>query len=219
MIKSFSDLVCCSSLIGLILFTLLAAKGVQLLLRAWKLRGFKKGIEMDGARCLLAENGDVVIRRTYFGSVASLVFIVGFLSLVIFGILAASFKSRDAFPILIGGVSTFIFAAVLILSAQNVILRSLMIPGIRIIPGERTLVIGGRSQEIRIPFSNIRQIQIATSPAGMQNVWMSQIRIVYQDGSARELGSISGDRPSVDRRIPELGRMLSDAIGVPFSAE
>jgi hypothetical protein len=218
MIKSSADLLCCSSLIGLILFTALLARGIQLLLHAWSLRGFKKGIDVDGARCLLSENGEIIIRRTVFKSVASLIFIVGFFSLMIYGLLAVLFKSHDAFSTLIQGIGTLVFAAVLILSAQKIILHTMMLPGIRIIPGERTMVIAGRSENARIPFSNIRQIQFATSPAGVRNVWVSHIHIAYFDGSTRELGSISGDRKSVDRRIQELGRMLSDAIGVPFSS-
>ena len=88
MIKSSEDIYCCSCLIGLMFFTALIARGIQLLLHAWSLRGFTKGVEMDGARCLLSENGEVIIRRTVFKSIGSLIFIVGFLSLMIFGILA-----------------------------------------------------------------------------------------------------------------------------------
>ena len=59
MIISYGDFICCSSLIGLTLFTILIARVVQLLLHAWSLRGYRKAIEMNGARCLLSETGEL----------------------------------------------------------------------------------------------------------------------------------------------------------------
>ncbi len=112
-----------------------------------------------------------------------------------------------------GELGAFILVAVLFLRVKN---NPSLVDDFRHPNHPRRARAGDRrlSAGNRIPFSSMQQIQTVTSPAGMQKVWMSQIRIAYHDGFARELGSVS----EIIIRRPAHPGARPDAFGCDRSA-
>lgn len=218
MISSFEDLIFCTRCASAILIWLAISWVILKLWRSRNLRGVKAVIELDGASCLVAEDGEIIIRRTTFRSLIYLAILGGSIVFVVYLIADVTLTRMDFIYENHGNVFKMIIPIILLCFPLVRLMQTLTFPSVRIIPKEKQLVIRNRAEDLRIPFAHVHRVQFPSSTSTYLNVRVSYISMVYgADESTRKLGSISGTVASVDKKIQKLGQLIADTMGLRYS--
>ncbi len=165
---------------------------------------------MDGATCLIGDNGEIVIRRHPFRNwvylaVLSLFVVIMFLAL--YGALRTS---------QFGGLGLLLIPLLVIGAAMVMLFQSLRLSSIRMDTGTRCIKIQRRSSPDSISFSDIAFVHVVVSSAVRSDVVVCQISAITREGSSIKIGSISGQITPATQSAHTIGQMIADTVRVPL---
>lgn len=138
-------------------------------------------ISMDSAKCIIAEDGNVEIKKTTGGNWLAIILVTPFLLLLTWSILNSVIR-RDPEQFPLGAVVIALVLIVLLIG----LVRPLRRPSIKFNSPAKTMEIGRGNSARRIPFSNISQI------AAQPHTTSIAILASLENGEVLRLGSLSG---------------------------
>jgi hypothetical protein len=172
---------------------------------------------MDGATCLQAENGDVVIRRNKARNWLYLIFltlallgVVAMLFAIIIKVLNGTLAPED----LIEGLAITIGVGSIISVAIFSLVYSLQQSAASFNAGFEMLEIGiGYSSSLRqIPFSSISRV-VVEFPKTHSKMGVFAIKVLLDDGEEILLGTVSGKIVATEERASAIAQLIADVTG------
>ena len=200
----------------------LAVVGYWLLQRR-SMRGFQDAIAMDGAVCLRADDGRVVIRRRTARTIA-LLFVIGSVLLGMLFLFISSLISTVSGDSTFGQSSSGLVLPVIIISilspAIAVAVSSLRKPSVCFNPYSRMIEIGKGTSMRRVPFSSISRIRSKLSKrrtwrtgyGGSVSTAVYTLAVILRDDEQIQLGTVSGDPSKTKKRAADIDGMIRKAL-------
>ena len=176
---------------------------------------FVSEIAMDGATCLKAEDGSVMIRRnTVFNWI--ILVVLGLILLSCIAVLIGSLAEGRSNQGDGKGWGTTIAGILFLGGVMFVVARQLRIPPVYVDVNSRVVEIGRGSSLRQIPFSGISHVAVGQKggvPLADEPVTMVGIGLVLDSGEAIPLGTVSGSKAG--ERAVAIAQLVADTTGAP----
>jgi hypothetical protein len=195
--------------------------------RSWSMRGFRSAIAMDGATCLKADDGSVVIRRHTARNWIVLTVLLGLGLPLIGGILWAIIRTLlNGIPALgealgIPSVLSLAITVGIIIGAGVLTLaRLLRLAPVYFHADSEMLEVGRGSSLRQIPFSSISRVVIRLSgrgSMGRHETGAFGIGVVLEEGEILELGTVSGEMAKTAERAGAIAQLIAGVTGTPMA--
>ena len=225
MIKSFEDLLCLAACIWPFALSAVLAAVLWWGWRCLAIRGFRSSIEMEGASCLIAQDGSVLIRPHTLRNLVYLAIVGGGLAgiTMIFIVIANGRVSIE--EVGLRGLLMTIGYLPMLVGACFLLLRSIGQPRMRIRRQAGEIEWSRWLRRQRHPFQVISQVVLILPkrPRWLQPVINAlfetevMIKIQLMDGGRLLAGHVSGRYSR--RRASAAAKAIAKAIGVPIQRE
>jgi hypothetical protein len=178
--------------------------------RSRSMRGFQSAIVMDGATCLKADDGGVVIRRR--------IHLYNLWAIVILGPFAFFLLLMLLRFIFFAGISIFLTSVIIgaaLLRVALSLVRSLRQPSIiHFKANSRILEIGRGITGQQILFSGISHIRTTPPTKSIfEGVTRIRIQVTLDNGEVIELGSVSGDANKAHTQAAAITQLVAEVTG------
>ena len=180
------------------------------------MRGFQSAIAMDGATCLKADDGSVVIRRGTARNWIVLGVILGLglpIGVVILWATISGFLEGESDLVDALGVLAVVVGAGSIIGAG---VRSMGRPSVCIHAQARILKIGHGPSLRQIPFSSISRVCVESTESGSMGIHRTGvfgIGVVLRDEVWLPLGTVSGEWGKAEERATVIAGLISEVTG------
>jgi hypothetical protein len=182
-----------------------------------RFKGFEIVIAMDGATCLKADDGSVLIKKT---SIRNWVVLV-ILGLVLLGLIALLLSAignllKGEPTTAVGALFVLIGAGAFIGGVILILIRSIRMPSISIKTESEVIEIGRGTSARRIPFSSISRVMVDQLGSKAFDTRMLGVCILLDDSEKIQLGTVSGDAKKIGERADAIAQLVADTVDVQY---
>lgn len=189
--------------------------------RSWSMRGFQSAIGMDGATCLKADDGSVVIRRHTTRNWIALVVILGLgLPLTVVILWAAIGGLVKGESDLVGALETLgvaVGAGSAIGAGVFTLVRSMRRPSVCFNTQARMTESGHGASVRQIPFADVVNVVVELTnrdSMGKHETGVFRVGVILSDGSRLSLGTVSGEVAKAKERAVVIAGQIADVTGI-----
>jgi hypothetical protein len=185
------------------------------------MRGFQSAIAMDGATCLKADDGSVVIRWHTAQNWIVLVVILGLglpiAVIILWATISGFVKGESDFVDALGALALVVGAGSIIGAGVRTLVRSMRRPSACINAKAKILERGHGPSLRQIPFSSVSRVCVELAESGSMGrhrTGVFRIGVVLHDEVWLSLGTVSGEWAKAEERAMAIARLISDVTGV-----
>jgi len=189
--------------------------------RSWSMRGFQSAIAMDGATCLQADDGSVVIRRHTARNWIVLGVILG-LGLpiavtILWGTISGFVKGESDFLDALGALVLVVGFGSIVGAGVRTLVRAMRRPSVCIHAQAGILEVVGHGSSLRqIPFASVSRVCVELTESGSMGrhrTGVFRIGVVLRNEVWLSLGTVSGEWDKAEERATAIAQLISEVTG------